>query len=132
MDGTSRPGLRTDATGVTGFLGDLRVGVGLPPQLAGTAAGVVFVTVFLTAYVVSKSVVLPFSKRLLRRRGVDEHVRKPLTLLIYGVVPCLWPYAGVFARGLRDRPGRAVDLIAATLAVGFAIQYTLILSAIVT
>jgi hypothetical protein len=44
MDGTSRPGLRTDATGVTGFLGDLRVGVGLPLQLAGTAAGVVFVT----------------------------------------------------------------------------------------
>ena len=120
----SRPGLQTDATGVAGFLGDLLVGVGLPPQLAGpAAAGVVFVTVFLTAYVVGKFVVLPFSKRLLRRRGVDEHVRKPLILLIYGVVLFLGLTLAFSLAGFGNiLVALSTVTAAATLAVGFAMQ----------
>ncbi|GGJ07165.1 hypothetical protein GCM10008995_16280 [Halobellus salinus] len=116
-------GLQTDATGITGFLGDLLAGVGLPPQLAGAAAAaVVFVAVFLAVYAGSRLVVVPLVERLLERRNLDDHVRKPLVLLIYGVVL----FFGLVAFSLAGFGNILVALstvtAAATLAVGFAMQ----------
>jgi small conductance mechanosensitive channel len=117
-------GLQTDGTGITGFLGDLLAGVGLPPQLAGAAAAaVVFVVVFLGIYAVSKLGVVPLVERLLKRRALDEHVRKPLVLLIYGVA-LFFGLALAFSLAGFGNILVALSTVtaAATLAVGFAMQ----------
>jgi small-conductance mechanosensitive channel len=117
-------GLQTDATGITGFLGDLLADVGLPPQLAGAAAAaVVFFVVFLGIYVGSKLVVLPLIERLLRRREIDEHVRKPLVLLIYGVTLFIGLALAFSLAGFGNiLVALSTVTAAATLAVGFAMQ----------
>ena len=117
-------GLQTDATGITGFLGDLLAGVGFPPQLAGAAAAaVVFVAVFLAVYAGSRLVVVPLVERLLDRRALDEHVRKPLVLLIYGVALFLGLALAFSLAGFGNiLVALSTVTAAATLAVGFAMQ----------
>ena len=121
---TTVGGLQTDATGITGFLGDLLAGVGLPPQLAGAAAAaVVFATVFLAVYAGSRVLVVPLVERLLDRRELDEHVRKPLVLLIYGVVLFFGLALAFSLAGLGNiLVALSTVTAAATLAVGFAMQ----------
>jgi small-conductance mechanosensitive channel len=117
-------GLQTNATGIAGFLGDLLADVGLPPQLAdAAAAAVVFVVVFLAIYVASKLAVLPLIERLLQRREIDEHVRKPLILLIYGVTLFFGLALAFSLAGLGNiLVALSTVTAAATLAVGFAMQ----------
>ena len=116
--------LQADATGVTGFLSDLLADVGLPAQLASAAASAaVFVAVSVGVYAASKIVVIPVVERLLRGREVDEHVRKPVVLLAYGVTL----FVGVaLAFSLAGFGNILVALstvtAAATIAVGFAMQ----------
>ena len=116
--------LQTEETGVTGFLGDLLAGVGLPPQLASAAAaGVVFVAVFLTTYVVSKLAIVPVVERLLSRRDIDEHIRKPIVLLVYGVALFFGLALAFSIAGLGNiLVALSTVTAAATLAIGFAMQ----------
>ncbi|SDX73203.1 mechanosensitive ion channel family protein [Halobellus clavatus] len=116
-------GLQTAPT-PDGYISELLVTVGLPTQLANTvASGVVFVVVFVGVYLVSKLAIVPVVARLLDNRGVEEHVRKPLTLVVYGAL--LFVAAGL-AFSLAGLGNILVALstvtAAATLAVGFAMQ----------
>ena len=116
--------LQTDGSGISGFLGDLLAGVGLPSQLAtAVAAGVVFVAVFVTAYVVSKVAIVPVVERLLTRREIDEHVRKPMVLLVYGVALFFGLALAFSIAGLGNiLVALSTVTAAATLAIGFAMQ----------
>ncbi|MFC6874102.1 mechanosensitive ion channel family protein [Halobellus marinus] len=112
------------ATGIGGYLGEVLSDIGLPPQLAdAAAAAVVFAVVFLGIYAVSKIVVVPLVTRLLDRRGLDEHVRKPVVLVIYGAL-LFAAVAVAFAVAGFGNILIALSTVtaAATLAVGFAMQ----------
>ncbi|MFD1598370.1 mechanosensitive ion channel family protein [Halobellus rarus] len=116
-------GLQT-TTGPDSYLSELLAGVGLPTQLANAvASALVFLVVFVGVYVVSKLVVVPLVARLLDRRGVEEHVRKPLTLVVYGLL--LFVAVGLafsFAGFGNILVALSTVTAAATLAVGFAMQ----------
>ncbi|MFA1609834.1 mechanosensitive ion channel family protein [Halobellus rubicundus] len=106
------------------FLSQLLAELGLPTQLANAAASaVVFVVVFLGVYAVSKLAVVPLVAKLLDRRGIEPHVRKPLTLVVYGLlvfvaVGLAFSFAG-FGNILV---ALSTVTAAATLAIGFAMQ----------
>ncbi|MFB6250310.1 MAG: mechanosensitive ion channel family protein [Halobellus sp.] len=107
-----------------GYISEVLVGIGLPTQLANTvASGVVFVVVFVAVYLFSKLAVVPLAARLLDNRGIEEHVRKPLTLILYGIL--LFVAVGL-AFSLAGFGNILVALstvtAAATLAVGLAMQ----------
>jgi len=83
----------------------------------------VFVGAFAVLYLLGNRLVVPLVDDLFRRRGVDDHARKPLRLLVYGVV--------VFAAfGLSFAVAGFGNILlalatigaAATLAVGLATQ----------
>ena len=116
-------GLQTTAR-PDSYLSELLASVGLPTQLANAAASaLVFLVVFVGVYVVSKLVVVPLVARLLDRRGVEEHVRKPLTLVVYGLL--LFVAVGLafsFAGFGNILVALSTVTAAATLAVGFAMQ----------
>ena len=116
--------LQADGTGISGFLGDLLAGVGLPPQLASAAAaGVVFVAVFVAVYAASKLAIVPVVKRLLARRDIDEHVRKPMVLLVYGIALFFGLALAFSIAGLGNiLVALSTVTAAATLAIGFAMQ----------
>jgi small-conductance mechanosensitive channel len=111
-------------TGESGFVADYLVEFGLPPGLAGAiGSAAVFVVVFGGLYVVGKVVVVPLADRLLRRREVNDHVRKPLRLAIRGVV--VFAALGLaFALAGYGNILLALSTVAAaaTLAVGFAMR----------
>ena len=116
-------GLQATA-GPDSYLSELLASVGLPIQLANaTASAIVFLVVFVGVYAVSKFVVVPLVSRLLDRRGVEEHVRKPLTLVVYGLL--LFVAVGLafsFAGFGNILVALSTVTAAATLAVGFAMQ----------
>jgi len=116
--------LQTEGTGITGFLGDLLASVGFPPQLASAAAAaVVFVAVFVAAYAVSRLVIVPVVERLLARRAVDEHVRKPIVLLVNGIALFFGLALAFSIAGLGNvLVALSTVTAAATLAIGFAMQ----------
>jgi len=116
--------LQTEGTGITGFLGDLLASVGFPPQLASAAAAaVVFVAVFVAAYAVSQLVIVPVVERLLARRAVDEHVRKPMVLLVNGIALFFGLALAFSIAGLGNiLVALSTVTAAATLAIGFAMQ----------
>jgi len=107
-----------------GFVGDFLVDFGLPPALAsaiGSAA--VFVVVFVAVYVLGKRVVVPLVDGLLDRRDLDEHARKPLRIVLLGLV--VFAAVGLaFALAGYGNVLLALSTVgaAATLAVGFAMQ----------
>ena len=116
-------GLQTTAR-PDSYLSELLASVGLPTQLANAvASALVFLVVFVGVYVVSKLVIVPLVARLLDRRGVEEHVRKPLTLVVYGLL--LFVAVGLafsFAGFGNILVALSTVTAAATLAVGFAMQ----------
>ena len=118
------PLLQSDPSTRAGFVGELLMDFGLPPQLAGaTGSATVFIMVFVTVYIISKVAILPLVAGLLSRRGLDEHVRKPLTLLAYAAL--LFVAIGLaFALAGFGNILVALSTIAAaaTLAIGFAMQ----------
>ena len=112
--------LQTEGTGITGFLGDLLASVGFPPQLASAAAAAV---VFVAAYAVSRLVIVPVVERLLARRAVDEHVRKPMVLLVNGIALFFGLALAFSIAGLGNiLVALSTVTAAATLAIGFAMQ----------
>ena len=107
-----------------GFVGKFLTDFGIPPELAsaiGSAA--VFVVVFVALYVVGKQFVVPSIDGLLRRRGVDEHARKPLRVLGYVLVILAGLGLGFALAGYGNiLVALSTVGAAATLAVGFALQ----------
>jgi len=107
-----------------GFVGDVLVDVGIPAELAGPiGSAAVFTVVFVGLYILGKLVVVPVVDRLLRRRGVDDHARKPLRLFVYGAT-LLAALGLAFALAGYGNILLALATVAAaaTLAVGFALQ----------
>jgi len=89
----------------------------------GITQAVYFVVSFLAVYVAGRLVVQPLFTRVLRRRNLDEHARKPLKKVLSGVVV----FAAVsvafgFARFGNFLTALATIAAAATLAIGFAMQ----------
>jgi len=107
-----------------GVFGEFLVEFGLPPALAsaiGSAA--VFLVVFLSLYVVGKLLAVPLVDRLLRRRGIDEHARKPLRLFLLGAVVFAAVGLGFALAGYGNiLLALSTVAAAATLAIGFAMQ----------
>jgi len=110
--------------GGTGFVDGLLTDVGIPAELADPmGAAAVFVVVAVVLYVLGKLTVVPLTDSLLRRRGVDEHARKPLRLLASGVTVFV-TFAVAFALAGFGNILLALATVAAaaTLAIGFALQ----------
>jgi small-conductance mechanosensitive channel len=101
---------------VASFLSDL----GAP---AGIGQAIAAVVVFIVVYVLGKVLVSPVLDRLLERRDLDEHARKPLRrvvaiIIIFVAISAAFGLAG-FGNFLQSL---ATVAAAATLAIGFATQ----------
>ncbi|WP_336034278.1 mechanosensitive ion channel family protein [Halobacterium yunchengense] len=96
----------------------------LVPQYAGALTQFVyFVAAFLAVYLLGRLVVRPLFDRVLRRRDLDEHARKPLRkVLSFAVVFVAVSVAFGFAGYGSFLTSLATIAAAATLAVGFAMQ----------
>ncbi|GAA0279296.1 mechanosensitive ion channel family protein [Halobacterium noricense] len=96
----------------------------LVPQYAGAVTQFLyFVAAFVTIYLVGKVVVRPLFDRVLRRRDLDAHARKPLQKLVnFAVVFVAISVAFGFAGYGNFLTSLATIAAAATLAVGFAMQ----------
>ncbi|MCG1002464.1 MULTISPECIES: mechanosensitive ion channel family protein [Halobacterium] len=94
------------------------------PQYAGAVTQFLyFVAAFAAIYLVGKVVVRPLFDRVLRRRDLDAHARKPLQRLVnFGVVFVAISVAFGFAGYGNFLTSLATIAAAATLAVGFAMQ----------
>ncbi|MCD2202244.1 mechanosensitive ion channel family protein [Halobacterium sp. KA-6] len=96
----------------------------LVPQYAGAVTQFLyFVAAFVAIYLVGKVVVRPLFDRVLRRRDLDAHARKPLQKLVnFAVVFVAISVAFGFAGYGNFLTSLATIAAAATLAVGFAMQ----------
>ena len=107
-----------------GVFGSFLVDMGIPAELVSAAvSAAVFFIVFVTLYTVSKLFAVPLVDRLLRRRGVDDHARKPLRLFAFGaMVLAALGLAFALAGFGNVLLALATVAAAATLAIGFALQ----------
>jgi len=96
----------------------------LVPQYAGAITQFLyFVAAFLAIYLVGKTVVRPLFDRVLRRRDLDAHARKPLQKLMnFAVLFVGVSVAFGFAGYGNFLTSLATIAAAATLAIGFAMQ----------
>lgn len=107
-------------TGIEALLEDTLV----PAEFAGTLESVLlFLIGFGILYAFGRIVLLPVVNRLIRRRGFDEHVRKPMVrgtkfIVIFLAITIAFGVAG-FGNFLLAFTGIAA---AGTLAIGFALQ----------
>jgi len=99
----------------------------VPPQVADPlAALLVFLAVFGLVAVAGRALVLPFLRRLLRRRELDEHAKRPLLKLgWFGIVFASIGVAFGAAGYGNFLTSLATIAAAATLAIGFAMQEVL-------
>jgi len=100
----------------------------LEPVVGGGVAGalaplLVFVGTLVVVYVVGRALVQPLVNRVLERRGLDAHARRPLKKLVNVVVVFV---AIAVAFGMAEYgsflQSLATIAAAATLAIGFAMQ----------
>jgi len=98
--------------------------IGMDPSYAGPIGkAVTFVVVAAVVYYLGKAVVLPFGVRLMARRDLDEHARRPIRkLLVAGLAFVSIAFAFAFAGFGNILTAFATIGAAATLAVGFAMQ----------
>lgn len=96
----------------------------LVPQYAGAITQFLyFVAAFAAVYLVGKVVVRPLFDRVLRRRDLDAHARKPLQRLVnFGIVFVAVSVAFGFAGYGNFLTSLATIAAAATLAIGLATQ----------
>ena len=128
----------SDASGIQGAVGVVQTPVGLTDALArelnaafdiggdaatAIAGGVVFVGALVLLALVGRLVVLPLVRRMLDRRGLDEHTQRPLLFVSRVVV---WFVAFAVAFGIAGFGNFLVSMVgiaaAATLAIGLAMQ----------
>jgi len=101
--------------------------VGLEQGLAAAiSSAVVFVVAFVVLTLVARAVVMPLIDRLLSSRDLDEHARRPIAKIAWGLV--LFGVVAV-AFGIAGYGNFLVALAtigaAATIAIGFAMQSVL-------
>ncbi|MFB6163852.1 MAG: mechanosensitive ion channel family protein [Haloarculaceae archaeon] len=102
----------------------LLVGVGVPDAAAGAlASAIVFVLGFVVLWLLGRATVQPLVRRVLDRRGLDAHARRPLLkvtaiLIVFSALAVAFALAG-YGNFLTSL---ATVAAAATLAVGFAMQ----------
>ncbi|WP_353633396.1 mechanosensitive ion channel family protein [Halobacterium sp. NMX12-1] len=96
----------------------------LVPQYAGAVTQFLyFVAAFVAIYLVGKVVVRPLFDRVLRRRDLDAHARRPLQKLVnFAVLFVAVSVAFGFAGYGNFLTSLATIAAAATLAIGFAMQ----------
>jgi small conductance mechanosensitive channel len=112
------------AGGRIGFIGEYLADLGGSRSLAGAAgSGVVLVVVSVLFYLGGVRLAVPVLDDILRRRGVDDHARKPVRVLCYAAVGVVGVGLG-FALAGYGNILIALSTVgaAATLAVGFALQ----------
>jgi small conductance mechanosensitive channel len=103
------------------FLRELNV-----PFAAELGALITFVVALVVLYIVGRATVIPFTSRVLNRRGLDAHEKKPLlrltkvlvTLVVIGIAFSIAGYGNLLT-------SLATIAAAATLAIGFALQDTI-------
>jgi small conductance mechanosensitive channel len=113
-------------TGVngTGFVSDFLQGLGVPATLANPVAqAVVFLVVFMGVYLLGRILVTPLFSRILDRRDLDDHAKRPLKrvvgiIIVFVAITAAFGFAG-FGNFLQSL---ATIAAAATLAIGFAMQ----------
>jgi small-conductance mechanosensitive channel len=99
-------------------------GIGVPPGIADAiAAAVVFLVAFVVIYAAGKALISPLFDRVLERRDLDEHARRPLRrivsiIVVFVAISAAFGLAG-FGNFLQSL---ATVAAAATLAIGFAMQ----------
>jgi small-conductance mechanosensitive channel len=105
---------------MAGFLSS----VGVPEGIAGAIAGaVVFLVVFVVIYLLGRLLVTPLFDRVLERRDLDAHARKPLRRLVNVLVVFAGISVAFGLAGFGDfLQSLATVAAAATLAIGFAMQ----------
>ena len=118
-------GTPTPASGVTtgaGFFTDLLQRFDVPfADLVGPVLGLV--VGFVAVYLLGQLVVLPLVDRVLDRRGLEEHAKKPLSKVTYAVIVIAAAFGGFAVAGLTQVLQSLATIAAAgTLAIGFALQ----------
>lgn len=105
-------------------IGEFLVKFGIPAPIANTiGSAAVFLVVLVGVSAVGRFVVVPIVNRLLDRRGINEHVQKPLRFVVYTTI--LFVAVGLaFALAGFGSVLTALATVAAatTLAIGFALQ----------
>ena len=104
------------------FIADFLDNAGVPAADA-IGSAITFVVSFVVLYLVGKAVVQPLARRVLNRRGLDQHARKPL-LKITGILIVFVAIAVAFGLAGYGNFLTALATVAAaaTLAIGFAMQ----------
>ncbi|PSQ00504.1 mechanosensitive ion channel protein [Halobacteriales archaeon QS_4_70_19] len=108
----------------TGFVSSFLQGLGVPPTLADpTAQAIVFLLVFVGVYLLGRVLVTPLFSRILDRRDLDKHAKRPLRrvvgiVIVFVAITAAFGFAG-FGNFLQSL---ATIAAAATLAIGFAMQ----------
>jgi small-conductance mechanosensitive channel len=116
--GTPTPGGTTGA----GFFTDLLQRFDVPfADLVGPVLGLV--VGFVAVYLLGQLVVLPLVDRVLDRRGLEDHAKKPLSKVTYAVIVIAAAFGGFAVAGLTQVLQSLATIAAAgTLAIGFALQ----------
>ncbi|MFB6206693.1 MAG: mechanosensitive ion channel family protein [Haloglomus sp.] len=108
----------------TSFVSNFLQSLGVPASLADpTAQAIVFIVVFVAVYLLGRVLVTPLFGRILDRRDLDEHAKRPLKrvvgiVVIFVAITAAFGFAG-FGNFLQSL---ATIAAAATLAIGFAMQ----------
>jgi small-conductance mechanosensitive channel len=110
--------LQTDLAPIADWLADLGV-----PYASTLGKAITFVAVFVIIYAAARVTLVPLVNRVMARRDVDPHARRPLAKLTKGAVVFV---AVAVAFGLAGfgsfLESLATIAAAATLAIGFAMQ----------
>jgi small conductance mechanosensitive channel len=116
------PDLTPEEVGPVGaFLRDFGV-----PYAAALGAAITFVIVLAILYSFGRVTVIPFISRILNRRGLDAHEKKPLLRLMRVFVAFVGIAIAFSAAGYGNLlTSLATIAAAATLAIGFALQDTI-------
>ena len=107
-----------------GPVGELLREFGIPLSYAKPlGAAITFFVVLFVLYVLGRATVVPFANRLLNRRGLDIHEKKPLLRLAKVLVGFVALAIAFNVAGYGDfLTSLAAIAAAATLAIGFALQ----------
>ena len=108
----------------SGAIGRFLADNGVPAGYAGSiGAAITFLVAFVAIYLLGRATIVPLVSRVLNKRGLDAHARKPLKkvtsiLVVFVAIAVAFGLAGYgdFLQSL------ATVAAAATLAIGFAMQ----------
>ncbi|GAA0310547.1 mechanosensitive ion channel family protein [Halarchaeum salinum] len=117
--------LPLQAAGASGFVGGwLQSATGLAPSYASAVgAAITFIVVAVVLYVLGKVTFAPVANRVMDRRGLDQHAKSPLQMVVsIGIVAVAIGVAFAFAGYGNILTALATVAAAATLAIGFAMQ----------